>query len=84
MATQKRPKNGFRDRLSLNAGQSIVFCNTFGSVVKCLTLEGGAVGSSLTGITALCLWARHINPSLSTGLTQEDLSLYNWKIADGT
>ena len=31
------------------------------SVVECLTQDRGAEGSS---VTALCLWARHINPSL--------------------
>ena len=35
-----------------------------GSVVECLTRDRGAGGSSLTGVTALCPWARHINPSL--------------------
>ena len=35
-----------------------------GSVVKCLTWDRGAAGLSLTGATALCPWARHINPSL--------------------
>ena len=35
-----------------------------GSVVECLTLDQGAAGSSLTGVTALSLLARHINPSL--------------------
>ena len=35
-----------------------------GSVVECLTLDRGATGSSLTGVTVLCPWARHINPSL--------------------
>ena len=35
-----------------------------GSVVECLTWDRGAAGSSLTGDTALCPWARHINPSL--------------------
>ena len=55
-----------------------------GSVVECLTRDRGAGGSSLTYVTALCPWARHINPSLiSTGSTQEDPSLYNWKIVDG-
>ena len=29
-----------------------------GSVVECLTQDRGAVGSSLTGVTVLCLWAR--------------------------
>ena len=35
-----------------------------GSVIECLTLDWGAVGSSLTGVTALCPWAGLINPSL--------------------
>ena len=47
-----------------------------GSVVECLTRDRGAAGSSLTGVTALCPWART--------LIQEDPSLYNWKIVDGT
>ena len=34
------------------------------AVVDCLTLDRGAENSSLTGVTALCPWARHINPSL--------------------
>ena len=35
-----------------------------GSVVECLTRDRGAAGSSLTGVTALYTWARHVNPSL--------------------
>ena len=35
-----------------------------GSVVECLTRDRRAAGSSLTGVTVLCPWARHINPSL--------------------
>ena len=35
-----------------------------GSVEECLTRDLGAAGSSLTGITALCPLARHINPNL--------------------
>ena len=35
-----------------------------GSVVECLTRDRGAAGSSLTGFTALCPRARHINPSV--------------------
>ena len=34
------------------------------SVVECLTWDRGAPGSSLTGVTVLCPWAGHINPSL--------------------
>ena len=35
-----------------------------GSVVECLTRDREAAGSSLTGVTAMCPWARHIDPSL--------------------
>ena len=36
-----------------------------GSVVgECLTQDRGVVGSSLTGVTALCSSARHINSCL--------------------
>ena len=35
-----------------------------GSVVECLTWDRGVVGSSLTGVTALCPCARHIYPCL--------------------
>ena len=35
-----------------------------GSVVECLTRDREAAGFSLTGVTALCPWARHMNPSL--------------------
>ena len=35
-----------------------------GSVVECLTRDPRAAGSYLTGVTALCSGARHINPSL--------------------
>ena len=35
-----------------------------GSVVECLPRDRMAAGSSLTGVTALCPWARHINPRL--------------------
>ena len=34
-----------------------------GSVIECLTRDRGAAGLSLTG-TALCPWAKHINPRL--------------------
>ena len=35
-----------------------------GSVVECLTRDLGAAGSSLTSVTVLCPWARHIYPCL--------------------
>ena len=38
--------------------------NPGSAVVECLTKDWGFVGSSLTGITALCPWARNINPCL--------------------
>ena len=44
-----------------------------------VTRDRGDAGSSLTGVTALCPWERR-----STGSTQEDLSLHNWKIVDET
>ena len=53
-----------------------------GSVVEGLTRDQRAVGSSLTGVTALCSWARHINPCYSTDSTQVDLSQHNWKIVE--
>ena len=54
-----------------------------GSVVECLTQDRGVSSLSLTGITALCPWARYINPCLlSTCSTQEDLSWHSWKIVD--
>ena len=33
-------------------------------MVECLTRDRGAAGLSLSGVAALCLSARHINPSL--------------------
>ena len=33
-------------------------------MIECLTRDRGALGSSLTGVTALCPLARHINHSL--------------------
>ena len=33
-------------------------------MAQCLTRELGAAGLSLTGVTVLCPYARHINPSL--------------------
>ena len=35
-----------------------------GSVVECLTRDREAAGSSLTGFTVMCPWARHIDASL--------------------
>ena len=48
-----------------------------GSVVECLTRDRRAAGLSLTGVTALCPWARP-----NAGITQEDPSRRNWKIVD--
>ena len=56
-----------------------------GSLVECLTQDRGAAGSSLTGVTAFCAWARHIDPSLVLVQSMKTRqSLYNWKIVDGT
>ena len=55
-----------------------------GSVVECLTRDRGAAGSSLTGVTALWSLSKTHLSYLSTGSSQEDLSLFNIKIVDRT
>ena len=55
-----------------------------GSVLECSTRGRGAAGSSLTGVTALWSLSKTHLSFLSTGSTQEDPSLFNWKIVDGT
>ena len=55
-----------------------------GSVVECLFRDRGASGLNLTGVTVLCPLARTLILAYSNGSTQEDLSLYIWKIVDGT
>ena len=55
-----------------------------GSVVECLTQDWGAAGLSLTGVTALWSLSKTHLSQHSTGLTEEDPSLFNWKIVDGT
>ena len=55
-----------------------------GSVVECLTRDRGAAGSSLTSVTALWSLSKTHLSQLSTGSTQEDPSLFNSKIVDGT
>ena len=39
-------------------GAYLLYCERSGSVVECLTQDRGADGSSLTGVTELCPWAR--------------------------
>ena len=53
-----------------------------GSVVECLTRDQWVAGSSLTSVTVLCIWARHISPCLVLGSTQEDPSWHNRKIVN--
>ena len=48
-----------------------------GSVVECLTRDREAAGSSLTGFTAFWSLSKTHLSLLSTGSTQEDLSLFN-------
>ena len=48
-----------------------------GSVVECLSRDGGAEGSSLTSITALWSLSKIHLSWFSTGSTQEDPSLFN-------
>ena len=55
-----------------------------GSVVECLTRDQRAMGSSPTSVIALSSLSKTHLSWLSTGSTQEDPSLFNWKIVDGT
>ena len=55
-----------------------------GSVVECLIRDWGAAGLSLTGVTALWSLSKTHLSELSTGSTQEDSSLFNRKVVDGT
>ena len=41
-----------------------IIAERIGSVIECLTWDREAASSSLTGVTVLCPWARHINHSL--------------------
>ena len=53
-------------------------------MVECLTRDRRAAGSSLTGVTALWSLSKTHLSYLSTGSTQEEPSLYNYEIVDGT
>ena len=51
-------------------------------MVECLTRDRGAAGSGLTGVTALCPLARHINPYLVLVLpskTRPDITV-DWDV----
>ena len=48
-----------------------------GSMVETLIRDRRAAGSSLTGVTALWSLSKTHLSELSTGSTQEDMSLYN-------
>ena len=50
--------------IRMQQNQMITIRERNGSLVECLIRDRGAAGSSITGVTALCPWARHINPSL--------------------
>ena len=43
---------------------SDIYWEHSGSVVECFTWDQGVAGSSITGVTTVCPWARHINPCL--------------------
>ena len=51
---------------------------------RCLTWGWGAAGLGLTGVTTLLSLSKTHFSLLSTGSTQEDPSLFYWKIVDGT
>ena len=82
---RKKDKSKFSRTIVKNISSPIFQGKTWwgSAVVECLTQDRGAASSSLTCVTALCPWARTLILA-STGSTQEDPSLYNWKIVDGT
>ena len=51
---------------------------------ECLTLDRGAAGSSLTDVTVLWSLSKTHLSLLSSSSTQEEPSLFNWEIVDGT
>ena len=53
------------DSASINISHFLllIFWEGSGSVVECSHWDRGTAGSSLTCVTVLCPWARHINPS---------------------
>ena len=54
-----------------------------GWVVECLTRDRGAAGSSLSCVTVLCPWARHIYPCLVLVQPRKTRpTIYNWKIVE--
>ena len=63
---------------------SILIPESSGSVVECLTRDRVAAGLSLTGVKGLWSLSKTHLSQLSTGSTQEDLSLFYSKIVDGT
>ena len=64
-------------RLSYFSTKRYVVGAQSGSVVECLTRDREAVGSSLTGVTALWSLSKTHLSLLTTGSTQEDPSLFN-------
>ena len=54
------------------------------SVVECLTWDKGVAGSSLIGVTALCPWARHINPCLELVQPRNSWKIVDWDIKNQT
>ena len=51
-----------------------------GLMVECLSPDGRATGSSITGITVLCLWARHSYTCLVLVQPRKTRPGHNWKI----
>ena len=55
-----------------------------GSVVECLTRDRGVARSSLTRITALCHWARHIYPCIVLVQPRKNSPYITEKLLTGT
>ena len=74
-------------KFATNGGHVLYgFWERSGSVVECLIWDRKAAGSRLTGVTALCPWARHINPCLvlvqprkeCPDITEQVIWVKNW------
>ena len=52
-------------------------------MVECLTLDREVAGSSLTGVTALCPYVRHINPCLELVQPKKNLPDNTEKLLTG-
>ena len=83
------PLPSLRGSVQQHASKVFVLTNTLdpwehsGSVVECLTWDRVAAGSSLTSVTVLCSWTRHIYPCLvlvQPRKTRPDITVVDWDL----